>query len=37
MSEIHMHALESIEATMHRCTGPVSCLPFEVVEKPNGL
>ena len=22
---------------MRRCTGPVSCLPFEVVEKPNGL
>jgi hypothetical protein len=22
---------------MHRCTGPVSCLPFEMIEKPNGL
>ena len=22
---------------MRRCTGPVSCLPFGVVEEPNGL
>ena len=22
---------------MRRCTGPVSCLPFGVVEKPDGL
>ena len=22
---------------MRRCSGPMSCLPFEVVEKPNGL